>query len=449
MTVFLIQRLKGMVGMGPQVSTDSPAGQWLQQYAQAAYGGGQGNPANVAQAGRISQLKSNLEEHHQIPLEQMDLQTKQQLQQVAQGALSNDPNSIRQLARWGVLKNVPADELAATIQDMSPGAPTGDVWNKAGWLKGLSGDELAATIQAEKPPGTPTEDIWKEAGQMQMWGQFGMPLLQHKLALAKDLLPRFAGVAASGRDPNAAAMDYVESMFSGKQPKDTPNLTMEELKQQSDAMDPMIRANPTTPTPILSMYNLAKLTGNKELEGQLGQLIGKQPRNGTLDEQQRTRQFGLDRFKTESEVQNARDQISLSTIDQIAKLGGSEIKGDIDVLNNKDSQNEAKQAALSHIAGVTQKMGQIQVPIPHRTDKDGKPLMFTMDPLTVQGNLNWLQKKWINPMPYLSPMQDGTLVPNQQNGQQAQDTPGMMDAIQMFLGKMVETPAQRKARENQ
>jgi len=352
-------------GMRP-TSDQSPMANYLRSLAAAGQVGGAYTPGAVAGQGQLANLERNMKAAG-YNLGTMSAQQQQQLVQIAKAASQGNVDAIMMGSRFGLLKNLPADELASTFKMVNPQ---------------MNPTQLNSAV-----------------GNTLLWEQLGRPLMQYKMGLAKDLMPNFMG---TGGDPMRNAMEYVNGLFTGQDTGTVPGMTPQQVEQMNTGMRPLMEAHPTAPAGLIQAYGYAQMSGNAQLTGALSKVISQFPRGKTIDQANWEKNFGLDTSRYNLDQQVRIGQLSVDTMRAIGEAGDAEAKQAYETLNDKNADPVAKVAALQRLASVDLKQSQVKLRI--GTNADGSAQYYQLrDPVTVQGALHWYQQHYLsNVPPYLS-----------------------------------------------
>jgi hypothetical protein len=352
-------RLGQRFGIGrPPVSAESPTGQYLRSLVESAQGGAPMNPQNVAQAGRIFQSKRTLEENLGIPLEKMSMQQQMALMQLADLARQGNPKAIETAVRSGLMKDLPIDSLVHIFSRIAPGASP--------------------------------EEINSQAGQAALWAQFGMPFLQHKMQWASSMMPRFLNNQL-GLDPMKASLAYVEASLQGQSiPGLKPTMTFEELKQETDAMRPLMENNPELPTTVISAWANARLSGDKAGRARIESLIAKSPTKGQTEQYWKRAGFVQDTNRINADIKLRQQDVNVHILDAALNAMGQE-RGEIEKQLGSDDQS-IRAAAVKRLNNLDLKGSRIAIPIPDPLHPGQYVMHRVTDPTTLRGATTWWEQ---------------------------------------------------------
>lgn len=393
--------LRRMLGMpaGP-ASTNSPAGQWLNNYVQAAAPGGAMNPQMAAMQTKMNQFDQVVRLMGYKP-EMLSLQQKSQLLGLSMDATNPDSpkyeSSVLALQRLGMAPDTPLAQVTQAMQMLNPG-------------KSPSENRAAAAANY-------------------LWSQFKAPMMMKMMDLTKDFLPRTS-------DPNQAMQAAEDLMYKGK--TDIPfHLTMDEFEKVAQAAGKIHEVNPSAPWNLV--YGMAYADAGvspalSQMRPQLEQALGQFKTSGAQSQQnwsaEQARlyaQLNSDNVYRQNDIRLRNDQQALNTFNLIRENATGEAKRAFDEYN-LDKSDAGLASLFQRLNSINNLESQVQVPIP------GKPGQFAplSNPTQIKGDLNWLQNRMFQGMraPYISPI--GGQVPNQQppSPQNASPAPWSLGAQQ-------------------
>lgn len=344
-----------------QISTDSPAGDWLRRLSEAVGVSG-GLPGQIAQAGERSNIEQGLFRQG-AGLQSLTIDQQKQLIGMTQRAWSGDPQALDNLARSGVMKQLPGDEMSDLVRMSMPGLPE--------------------------------DQVKQRAGNMMLWLQGGGP--QMRLAMQKaaiDMMPRFM----NSPNPMMAAWNYVSDPANAPE---RPGWTPEEAGKRGEVFAKIHDASPDAPLGLVEEAANAQMTGNQTLIDATNKALAQWPTSGQKQSYQFGQEWGgpgaafgglgvrgyeaqtgrvgsapanLDAQSMAKRVEIERGQYELAKVKAVVDAAGEEGKRAWEDFNRKDATITDKNNDLQIIANSIGKQAQIKVKL---GDKD-----FTMaDPL--------------------------------------------------------------------
>lgn len=402
------QKMQNVMHGNPATGAPNPQGPGMQSIealsqAGQTQGGMAGDVAGQRQVSAYTRKFQNL-----------DMNQKTQMLQLQGQAVSGDVHARDILARAGVWKEMPGDEIAKDMRLAFPNAPEDQVQQKVG-----------ETL------------LWMNTGGPQMLG--------YRQAMIKDMLPHF------GFDLSKTANYVMDPQGSGVQPQLTP----EELEKSITASSKIHDMNPTAPSNLATIAGMAMLTGQKGLFDSVMNTINQNyPTEGAQKKSEFDKELNVKTYNAQSDrlranvdlgglqqrISNENSMLDLSKLHAIAEAAGDQGKIAMEMLNRKDATQEDQKNALDMLASAVSKKSNLKV---NYRGQD-----FTIaDPVKAVQDLPWYSQQRIDAQQGLQLMKPndsfwGGQAPPQTYGTHPQTTE-YLDKVKAMLAN--KSAAERKA----
>lgn len=367
-----MQRVGNALGLRtPQVSMQSPMGQWLQNLSQASQIGG-GLPGDIAQQRTLSNLEFGFEKQFGYPLKGMTAEKEMQLIGLTRQAMSGSPDAIHRMAQMSNGWQLPMDELEYAMRKLHP--------------------EMDST------------DISRATGDLYLKLKMGYPQYQLKmLDMGKDLAQYFQN------DPKRAI-----AYITGQPGADAPQLSPQQVEQTFTAAKQLWDNYPTVQnTNIPTMYAMSFLQPNgadtrNSIMNYLSATDAKGrplfPRAGSIAADQFNRTLGKDYYGVNASVQTSANQLAWSQMKGILDRAGDDAKPFWDTWNNPKATTQARAAAGQELSKIARKFQGVTIKF------NGKDVPVG-DPFQMTGGYNYLFGETHAPLaglgPYFQPLNQG------------------------------------------